>query len=520
MQSPLSHRSKTSKTRQPSGDSQARIRSQIPTVPRLSKLSNSTRGNERPRLRDGFSGAFGDDYDDGSKGASSTKPTASCSTADVTMPDYMFTSSHPMKQHRSWINNTPGYEQSAGATRAGLRLRKDDKQYMASLRDDQFGRIIQAMSPTRKIRELPYDFGNPQDDSMARPPTTHTNYPPKMGHGTIMTHPSTASMARTSSYPDFNSALRNGTINPTKDRLQSPDMLKGKSFPAYRPSFSSNKENRPPSQARLPTPYAWANRVPTPNPFAQRLPVLDPDIPSRDFSSGYSCHPQVDQMSTFAPLEATKVASAHGPSAMGNLRSRKEGMAAASPPFSERAIRHDQSLLPPSGAPNAVEASVLKEHAKHTRSAPGSIPALAEIIDVDALDSQLDPALTVDATKPVPFKSTHKHGMSSMDSTGRLEQQLFSALGEELGSFEETVDANGMGPELARAIGGGTAQSDYGGSTMLDPSASEFEPMVKRKRQGTLGGERDRSPLTKREKAGLGESNETREESIPRSRGD
>lgn len=519
-QSPLSHRSNATAARQPNADSRGRIRPHLPTIPRLSKPSNASRGNERPRLRDELPTALGDDYDGANMRVSSKKPPPSCSTADVVMPDFMFTSSHPMKQHPLWINDTPVYEQSTSITRAGHRLRKDDRQYAVNLQDDQFGQIIQTTSPARKHRELPYSFGNPQVEPMARPPTAHMNYPPKSGHVPAMTRPSTASMARTSSYSDFNSALRNASNKSSKDRIQSPDTLKGKSFPAYRPSFSGNKENRPPSQARLPTPYAWANRVPTPNPFAHRLPVFDPDMPSTEFRAELTGHPRVGRMSTVPPLEATRVASAHGPSTMGSVRSRKEGIAADSPQLLERDICHDQGLLLPNCAPIAPDPSIAKELGKYTRNAHCNIPPLAEIIDVDALDSQVDPAVAVDAINPTQFKSMHKPGMSSIDSTSRLEQQLFSALGEELGGFEETVDVNGMGPELARAIGCSTTESEMSGSTILNPSAREFEPTFKRKRQGTLGGERDRSPSTKREKAGLDEAEEMREENMPRLKDD
>jgi hypothetical protein len=71
-----------------------------------------------------------------------------------------------------------------------------------------------------------------------------------------------------------------------------------------------------------------------------------------------------------------------------------------------------------------------------------------------------------------------------------------------------------MGPELAQALGG-AAHSDLSGSTMLNPTASDFEPMIKRKRQVTLGhGDRERSPMTKKEKAELGGTEGQEEEEV------
>jgi hypothetical protein len=145
-----------------------------------------------------------------------------------------------------------------------------------------------------------------------------------------------------------------------------------------------------------------------------------------------------------------------------------------------------------------------------------------EVIDVDAIDPHLATNTSLDNTKLSPFKPCHKTGvsLSSIDSTGRLERQLFSALGEELGSFERHIDTTDMGPELAQALGG-AAHSDLSGSTMLNPTANDFEPMIKRKRQVTLGhGDRERSPMTKKEKAELGGTGSQEEEVVVCMRGD
>ena len=210
--------------------------------------------------------------------------------------------------------------------------------------------------------------------------------------------------------------------------------------------------------------------------------------------------------------EYAKFESAHGPSTV-NIRSRKEGVASDSPRLSDQAMRHDQSLLP---ALNSGSQIIHKSTSKDQDRSSHNIPNLVEVIDVDAIDPHLTTNTSLDNTKLSPFKPCHKTGvsLSSIDSTGRLERQLFSALGEELGSFERHVDTTGMGPELAQALGG-AAHSDLSGSTMLNPTASDFGPMIKRKRQVTLGhGDRERSPMTKKEKAELGGTEGQEEEEV------
>ncbi|KAJ4366461.1 hypothetical protein N0V83_008097 [Neocucurbitaria cava] len=339
-----------------------------------------------------------------------------------------------------------------------------------------------------------------------------------------MNRPSSAAMARTSSYPDFNPFLRNVSNIPSPDEPYPPRI--------YQPAIPSNKENhcnRPPSQLRFPTPYPQANRVPTPNPFAPRLPTFGSDVSMRDPSSVHS------SLSRFG----------HGiapppPLAMNNVKSRKEGRPFKSPKLLHQETRHDKSLLATMhDDPMTPRHPPTRNHHERTAYNTPKIPASVEIIDVDAIDPSLDTTnVPHDTTKLSPAKSstTHKAGMSSTDSTARLERQLYSALGDELGSFEQQLDTAGMGPELAKALGGGSSLSHHsdfsGSSTLLNPSASDFEPAAaaaKRKRRGTLGGERDKSPMSKREKGGGGDrgmvmveaaEGEVEEMRMPRLRGD
>jgi hypothetical protein len=89
-------------------------------------------------------------------------------------------------------------------------------------------------------------------------------------------------------------------------------------------------------------------------------------------------------------------------------------------------------------------------------------------------DTRHDQSLLPEIDDEKQFLPGHK-GMSSIDSTVRLERQLFSALGEELNSFNENVD-----PTV--------------GATELEGLET---PATKRKRQGTFGADRGRSPAPK-----------------------
>ena len=198
--------------------------------------------------------------------------------------------------------------------------------------------------------------------------------------------------------------------------------------------------------------------------------------------------------------------------------------------------------------------------------------SFVEVIDVDAIDPHMPSpsfALTTSTTNmtsgshllsssktPHPKHRRNSPSLSSIDSTGRLERQLFSARGEELACFDpkdtntlhqqqhqhhkhgqedkrevarnttQGIDTQGMGPELALALGGGLSapktntheqrrgpeQANVeghgeiannsgswhierthgkngrtpGADKCLDPTVSDFEPMGKRKREVAL----------------------------------
>jgi hypothetical protein len=129
------------------------------------------------------------------------------------------------------------------------------------------------------------------------------------------------------------------------------------------------------------------------------------------------------------------------------------------------------------------------------RVRPKAIPDIVEIIDVDAIDPDLSMEVMQDTTKLSPYQPQHKPGMSSMDSTTRIERETRDALGVYLGAHSD-ID---MGPELAHGLRESTVVEVLGASPCLNAGTSEFEPAAKRKREGT---EETESPVSKREKGG------------------
>jgi hypothetical protein len=230
------------------------------------------------------------------------------------------------------------------------------------------------------------------------------------------------------------------------------------------------------------------------------MPHWDSDVSMKDPSSLFSQY-NGDRAPVLSEIQNKHIA-AHPPSTMGSVKSRKEGLALQHSPYlSDTGLRHDQSLLPSTSSKHTTQKPTTRDPFASLQSTPSippkPTPTPIEIIDVDAIDPSLDPASpTVDTTKLSPFKATHESGMSSVDSTVRIEQTLYSALGPEYSTFESRVDAEDMGGELAQAL---RTPSDVGVGTLLNPNASAFEPAMKRKRRRTVG---DGSPLSKREKSG------------------
>ncbi|EOA91223.1 uncharacterized protein SETTUDRAFT_152366 [Exserohilum turcica Et28A] len=479
-----------------------RSNAHLPPISQFSRHPMVSMNNSRAGMWDDAFGMLGNGADDMNTDNWATK-RGTPGSCDYSMPDYMYTSHHSTNGS-PWMENMTRFGQSESTGWNDRPRKEKEKQVIVTLREDQLGQIIEAISPPKRHREIPraFDAQYHENDSHS-----HSYHQAKYGAAPLTSRPSSASLGRKWMHPDSNSALRNSTNKVSFQKNYGQDEGKDRMPMTQRSSTLIHKENNVASQLRLPTPFPYANRVPTPNPFVQRQSTAASEMSMRDPSSIQPTMYRFSRSEAPPPTtEPSKFGSAHGPSTV-NVRSRKEGLASDSPKLTDKATRHDQSLLP-TVSPDAglAQSSTCKDQSRFTHGKKG-IPDLVEIIDVDAIDPSLDSNMAMDNTKLSPFKSSHKSGasVSSIDSTVRLERQLFSALGEELGSFDHhhRIDTTGMGPELAQALGGGTVgaggnpHSEVSASTTtLNPAASDFEPSIKRKRQGTLGGERDASPMS------------------------
>jgi hypothetical protein len=352
---------------------------------------------------------------------------------------------------------------------------------VVTLEDEQPGKTLDVVSPSKKSLNPPLDLSVPRHGHRIRPLTAQTSTP-------TSTRPVLATQGHPSSYVSL-PKLSNF------DKGGAAAALVVQSSTVHHPSYSSDKENRNPSQPWLPTSSSsQTNIAPTPNMFAHRMSSGEHGAHVKD---AYSIFPNLPDYDQNRPQSALmKVNSAHSPSVFGNVKSRKEGIASETPKSSGYEVRHDQSLLP---TLDDLSTDTWKPDAKNshrdstfvTRTQP------VEVIDVDAIDPQIS-----HATEKLPyFRPSHKSGMSSIDSTVRLERTLYSALGEELGSFGHQVDTTNMGSELAQALTGTLVSTEHTDRSSTSSAATNSEGVAKRKRQGTLGDEQGRSPTTKKEKS-------------------
>lgn len=398
-----------------------------------------------------------------------------------------------------WVQHTAFPEQHPNGNRSGRD--KSAHHDIMTWRDHQFGQNIEAISPSQKHRNLPQESFRQRSTQTTRQPAAQSHRPPKMGALSVPIRPSSAAIARTTSYPDLNATLRNISKKSSSDQVNCNPNASTRSHPQQLHNLGK-KEGRDATQTSIPTSHSVTTRIPTPNPFMLDLQRWDSDVYMRDRSSNFSSlsGSEVD------PAKAgSKAGPAHAPSAVGDVKSRKKGVATESSDLQDTSARHDGNLLTTTGAISTTQANFTTDNPdeipRNKSNSPfTTVPRNVEVIDVDAIEQGLIVDTIADLAKLSPFKPGHKSGMSSVSSTGRLERQLYSALGEELGSFEQQLETTSMGPELAHALAGAVTHNDRNGSTMPEHSVSELEAIGKRKRQGTLGGGRDPSPLKKKEK--------------------
>ena len=406
-----------------------------------------------------------------------------------------------------WPHNTAGPAQRTASNVNSNRSRKenDAQQVMMAFRDDQFGQILEAISPSKKQRDKTTNLPS----QPTRQQGTQSHRPPKIAALSVPVRPSSAAIARSNASSDMNAVLQQNVKRPASDQTSFSTKSRPKSS-SYMQHYDRKKGNSHP-------------RTSEQNPFVREPQRWDSDISMREDTSNLSMHSRHQRRPTSLN---NKLSSAHAPSAVGEIKGRKEGLATDTINLLDTEIRHDQSLLPELNAGPVTRVKPSTDNPEKTptgRQKPRHAGASseAEIIDVDAIDPTLAAETIADLTKLSPFAPGHKANMSSISSTGRLERQLYSALGEELGHFEQQMDTAGMEPELTQALSGTATRNERSDSAALDPTASEFEPAAKRKREGAFGGERGSSPIKKKEKAQkMIIEDEDLHKNMPRLRGD
>ncbi|KAG9200748.1 hypothetical protein G6514_006770 [Epicoccum nigrum] len=350
-----------------------------------------------------------------------------------------------------------------------------------AIRDDQFGQILEAISPSKKQRDK--TVGLPSQPTRQG---IQSHRPPKMAALSVPIRPSTAALSRPNASSDMNSISQHNAKRLSSDQTNFNTKA--------RPKSSSNTQHHDGQKGNI------RSKTSEQNPFVRGSQRWDSDISMREDTSNLSMPSRHQKRPASLSY---KLGSAHAPSVVGEIKGRKEGLAANTIDFLNTETRHDQSLLPALNADPSTRAKRTTDDPKRTplgrqKARHVGASSEAEIIDVDMIDPNLAAGTTVDLAKLSPFEPGHKANMSSISSTGRLERQLYSALGEELGSFEQQMNTDGMGPELAQALSGTATRNGRSDSTVLDPTVSEFEPAAKRKREGTFGGEGGSSPLKKK----------------------
>ncbi|KAH6642962.1 hypothetical protein C7974DRAFT_386478 [Boeremia exigua] len=409
----------------------------------------------------------------------------------------------PLPQYTvpTWPHGMVASGQHTGPNMGGTRRRKDNnaQQVRTALRDEQFGQVLEALSPSKMHRGIPNELLVQQQKMHQL--STQPHRLPRMGALSVPVRPASAAVASSAAYHDPNVVSRNGAKRPSSE--QANFSANGRSTVNPRTMHhTDNKENRD-------------SRIPTHNPLAHAPQQSGSDVSARDGSPNFS---------SLSRFEADPVSL--GSTIGGKAKSKKRGLAAEVSDSLDIEIRQDPSLLVVPSAKSTVQEQRNAENSErtsrnHTSGGFSGVPDHVEIIDVDAIDPNLVAETTADLAKLSPFKPFHKAGMSSISSTGLLERQLYSALGEELGSFEQQISSTGMGPELAQALSGVGTDNELIDSTMPGPTLSDFGPAGKRKRQGTLGGERDPSPMKKKEGARKAMvEDEEMPEDLPQMRGD
>ncbi|KAF2206094.1 hypothetical protein GQ43DRAFT_467629 [Delitschia confertaspora ATCC 74209] len=383
-----------------------------------------------------------------------TSHTSSNSAGDGSL-DYLLGTPPSCRVKSNRRPQEHGSDKERGRAKERENHERGDRQFVMTLRDDQFGALMQALSPPSRTRQVEHNHPHEQDHSYPLQATSHSQ-PPRMGQMNmpIMTKPSAAALARSASYTDFSQLPGTAPLklSQSHSHLALHPNETTRSPYLRQPSCESGKENVDP------------NRVPTPHPF-KMPPSFSPHSSDgggmKDHFSGLR-----DMERGQADATGGKSSPLHAPRPLsGNsIKSRKEGLGLGSPATTSENMnpvsRQDRMLF--------AETTVFddcKEPLNGNEQRPYS--------EAEGMDNSSGGKM---------FIPGHGGGVGSL---GRIEKQLWSALGDEMQSYELPVASmrGGEGDDLP------PLPHDFGENGALGGP--------KRKRGDTMGGDGNRSPDAK-----------------------
>ncbi|KAF2032943.1 hypothetical protein EK21DRAFT_59648 [Setomelanomma holmii] len=513
IQSPLSHIA-TSAFRRPRNPEPLQRPNSLPSLHHVPSSTLHTRKVTDRNIWDDSFGSFCDSHD--AANADSWSMQNSRSSGDVFMADYMFPTSHAM---RNPPPRTTTFQENLARTSAGWRdlgSSKDGIQVPRASQVEQCGQIREIRNPPEALHGLPRNLDRGSKRFGKHLPVASYFQLPQAGHPSQAGRASATTLMRKPSYPDLHEGRRAAPLELPTDRSTMDGLHKNMLGSSYRASSnSSNKENFPPSQSRPSTSVPHPHRFPAPELYVLKMPLQDCEYPMRDGSSiSSSFNRQNPSSAVQGGLHRHH--SLHTTTDLGNIRSRKEGLVQHVPTPSGHDMRQDQRLLVPTVDKHKSTDNFTVGRPVGTSGLPlglvaKNVPAAVEIIDVDAIDPCEDHIPPPDNDKLSPFQPNHKSGMSSIDSTALIERTLFNALGD-FSTLDDHADHTDMRETVEETPG-------LHGETTSTQSPNERGQVAKRKRQDSLSSAQDETPTSKREKSRGDDTEHHNAEDLRKSRG-
>ncbi|KAH7080053.1 hypothetical protein BKA63DRAFT_234153 [Paraphoma chrysanthemicola] len=382
----------------------------------------------------------------------------------------------------------------------------EDKPVSVAHQKERFGQTLESNSPVMTQRN-PYHNSERQLKSLSGRARNGKRYTKPSAGSALADHTPIHNLTQMPSGNSNTGSLGPVALKAHPDHLKAVGPHSSMSPSSFQRSIASNMENYLPSQIQVSSLYPGIICIAVTDKHVTKVRDWNSDLSARDGHSVFSSLNRHNS-DTSTHLGPRGRHSVDAPLSNDRVKSKKEGIAQHTSGVSEHDNRHEQAPFLPTGSfkrSNMQKTGVIG-HAKETAAGLVAKISDVEIIDVDAIDRPPDPKPSSDTSKPSPAKSFHKAAVSSMDSTGRLEQKLYSALGEELASFDSHNHTD-MSQELPGALR--LDASRVNGHATSVTLARDPEQVGKRKRYTTLGGDsQHQSPLSKREKGAQADSDE------------